>query len=72
MSPSQAEILVAAILSWVARDSSKPARPAGERWVLHASTAWTRAWFDRSEADVTAAMLAALARVLQVPRLSPR
>ena len=59
------------ILSWIARDSSKPARPAGERWVLHASTAWTRAWFDRSEADVTAAMLAALARVLQVPRLSP-
>jgi predicted NAD/FAD-dependent oxidoreductase len=28
-------------LSWVARDSSKPGRPAHGGWVLHASPAWT-------------------------------
>ncbi len=29
-------------LSWVARDSSKPGRSEGERWVLHASAAWSQ------------------------------
>jgi hypothetical protein len=28
-------------LSWTARDSSKPGRPAGERWVLHGSPAFS-------------------------------
>ncbi|HEU4536191.1 MAG TPA: FAD-dependent oxidoreductase [Polyangiaceae bacterium] len=48
-------------LSWVARDSSKPRRPPGERWVLHASAAWSRARFDLPEAETTDAMLAAFA-----------
>jgi predicted NAD/FAD-dependent oxidoreductase len=29
-------------LSWLARDSSKPGRPSGERWVVHASHRWSR------------------------------
>ncbi len=29
-------------LRWVARDGSKPGRPAGEVWVLHADTAFSR------------------------------
>jgi renalase len=29
-------------LAWVARDSGKPARPPGERWVLHANPTWSR------------------------------
>jgi predicted NAD/FAD-dependent oxidoreductase len=28
-------------LSWIARNSSKPGRPAAEAWVLHASPEWT-------------------------------
>jgi len=29
------------LLSWAARDSSKPGRGNGERWMLHASAAWS-------------------------------
>ncbi len=29
------------LLSWAARDSSKPGRPAGERWVIHSSSKWS-------------------------------
>jgi renalase len=47
-------------LSWIARDSSKPGRPPGERWVLHASAAWSRAMFDAPAEEVTVAMLAEL------------
>jgi hypothetical protein len=40
------------ILSWMARDSSKPAREAidgvAERWVLHARPRWSRQFFDLS------------------------
>lgn len=28
-------------IAWLARESSKPGRKAGERWVMHASSAWT-------------------------------
>ena len=39
-------------LSWVARNGSKPGRPDGEAWVLHASPEWSREnlELDRSEA----------------------
>ncbi|MDX2315608.1 MAG: FAD-dependent oxidoreductase [Gammaproteobacteria bacterium] len=30
-----------AVLDWIARDSSKPGRPEGERWVIHASAQWS-------------------------------
>jgi len=33
-------------LAWIARDSSKPGRPAREAWVLHASSAWSEAHLD--------------------------
>lgn len=35
-------------LSWVARDSSKPGRPDGERWVVHAGPEYSR---DRIESS---------------------
>lgn len=58
-------------LAWIARDSSKPRRPPGERWVLHASAAWSRAHFDRPEAEVAEAMLAALAAAFDLRPLRP-
>jgi photolyase PhrII len=58
-------------LSWVARDSSKPGRPPGERWVLHASAAWSRAARDTPRADVEAAMIAELARVFDLGPVEP-
>ncbi len=30
-------------LAWIARNSSKPGRPAGESWILHADHRWTEA-----------------------------
>lgn len=30
-----------AVLDWIARDSSKPGRPAGERWAIHARGGWS-------------------------------
>ncbi|TVR69568.1 MAG: FAD-dependent oxidoreductase [Spirochaetaceae bacterium] len=37
-----AVFLEGGILSWAARNSSKPGRPPGEAWVLHASPRWSR------------------------------
>lgn len=51
-------------LSWVARDSSKPGRPPGERWVLHASSQWSRRYLEEAPGSVTRALLLAFARLL--------
>jgi photolyase PhrII len=61
----------ASLLSWVARDSSKPGRPPGERWVLHASAAWSRATRDLPRAEVEAAMIAELSRLFNLGPLVP-
>jgi hypothetical protein len=51
-------------LSWVARDSSKPGRDAaGERWVLHASPAWSSAQVDAPPDRVGPLLLAALGSI---------
>jgi renalase len=41
-------------LSWVARDTSKPGRPGGERWVLHGSPEASREYLERAPEEVTA------------------
>lgn len=46
-----------AALAWVARDSSKPGRPPGERWVLHATPAWSRQHLGADHAWVGRALL---------------
>jgi predicted NAD/FAD-dependent oxidoreductase len=58
-------------LSWIARDSSKPGRPPGERWVLHASPGWSRAMFDAPAEEVTVAMLGELSRLLRLQPFRP-
>jgi photolyase PhrII len=40
-------------LSWIARNSSKPAREGGEAWVLHASMAWSEQNLECDAAEVT-------------------
>lgn len=51
------------VLSWIAHDSSKPARPAGCRWVVHASADWTQANVDASTEDVAQRIRKAFASV---------
>ena len=46
----------ASTLSWAARDSSKPGRPEGERWVLHAAPEWSRRHLD-TDRDTIAEMM---------------
>lgn len=49
------------IIGWAARDSAKPGRAAGERWVLQATPAWSQAHLEDDATTVVAALLAALA-----------
>ena len=44
-------------LSWVARNASKPRRPDGEAWVLHASPGWTRRHLDLEPVDAAQRLL---------------
>ena len=50
-------------LVWIARDSGKPGRAAGERWVVHASPAWSEAHLWEDEEDVAWALARAFARL---------
>lgn len=59
------------ILAWAARDSSKPGRAPGERWVLHATAAWSEAHARDAEPAVIAAMVAELARLFGLGPLQP-
>ncbi len=48
-------------LAWVARNSSKPARPPGDAWVLHGSPQWSSLHIEDTPDAVAAALLAAFA-----------
>jgi predicted NAD/FAD-dependent oxidoreductase len=51
-------------LGWMARNSSKPGRPAGEAWILHASHEWSESHVDMQPHEAGAALIAEFARVL--------
>ncbi|MFZ3194277.1 MAG: FAD-dependent oxidoreductase [Moraxellaceae bacterium] len=55
------------ILSWVARNNSKPARAEVETWVLHASREWSQAHVDASRDWVAEQLLAAFTQVVGQP-----
>ena len=48
-------------LRWIARNNSKPGRPARETWLLHASAEWSEAHLDDATDDVARQMLEAFA-----------
>jgi len=61
--PFDGAFVEAEALSWVARNSSKPARGPGEEcWVLHGSPEWSRRRLDTNPGRVTAEMLEAFDR----------
>lgn len=47
------------VLGWVARDSSKPGRKEGERWVLHARPDWSARHLEDGAEDVASSLRAA-------------
>ncbi len=58
-------------MTWVARDSSKPSRPPGERWVLHASPAWSRQHVSLADAELVRALVSELALLFGLGPLTP-
>ena len=46
-------------LAWIAHDSGKPGRRAGERWTVHAQSAWSVEHFDDDPEDAKAKLLKA-------------
>jgi predicted NAD/FAD-dependent oxidoreductase len=51
-------------LAWVARNNSKPERPAAECWVLHATPAWSEAHLEHEPEPVGARLVDAFAEAL--------
>ena len=62
--PFDAAFVADSPLAWIARDSSKPGRAHGERWVAHSSAGWAAARLDCAPAEVTGLLVAALEAVL--------
>lgn len=54
-------------LGWMACDSSKPGRPPGETWVLHASPQWSRAHLELDRDAVAERLVRAFATRLRTP-----
>ena len=50
-------------LDWLCRDSSKPQRAAGERWVLQSTASWAEQHADASQEQVISELAMAMARV---------
>ena len=48
-------------IGWAARDSAKPRRSTGERWVIQAGPEWSRAHLEDEREEVTEALLGAFA-----------
>lgn len=44
-------------LNWIARDSSKPLRPNGEAWIMHASPQWSREHLEEDPDEVLTELL---------------
>jgi photolyase PhrII len=58
-------------LGWLARDSSKPERKEGERWVLHASADWSQAHVDATEEAVLPQLVEAFFATTGATRTEP-
>lgn len=51
-------------LSWVVRETSKPSRTGPEAWVVHASSAWSRAHIDLTPEQAAEALFSAFRGVV--------
>lgn len=62
----EAAFLENSCLAWVARDSSKPGRPAQECWVLHACEDWSQTHLEAPLERTAAEMLSAFSKLSPV------
>ncbi len=54
------------LISWVARDSSKPAREEGERWVIHCSPQWSLKNYDLSPEAIEKCLIEKFATIFNI------
>ncbi len=54
------------VISWVARDSSKPGRPQGERWVIHASPHWSEQNFESDKDEIERLLIQRYATIFDI------
>ncbi len=59
-----------ASVGWIAREQTKPGRSGGERWVIHATPAWSRQHLE-DDREAVAQALAGAACALVAPGASP-
>ena len=52
-------------IRWLARNSSKPHRPSGEAWVVHARPDWTAEHLERSQDEVVECMTHAFEQLVE-------
>ncbi len=58
-------------LTWIARNSAKPARPTPEAWVLHASPGWSAQHVADDPAQVVTALTTEFLRLVDEPGRQP-
>jgi predicted NAD/FAD-dependent oxidoreductase len=58
-------------LSWLARDSSKPERASGERWVFHTTAEWSRRHLDEAPEAIIAQVMDAVFASTGARRVEP-
>jgi predicted NAD/FAD-dependent oxidoreductase len=58
-------------LAGATRNTSKPGRPPGEAWVLHADPAWSRHHVDDEPGSVGEALVAAFFTATGIPAVAP-
>jgi predicted NAD/FAD-dependent oxidoreductase len=63
----EAAFIVDSPLGWVARNNSKPGRPADENWVLHGTPEWSRTHVETAPGEVARALVASLEELLDRP-----
>jgi len=57
-------------LSWITRNNSKPGRPSGESWVLHASPEWSQEHLEETPDQVLEKLIEEFVKATKVP-ISP-
>jgi predicted NAD/FAD-dependent oxidoreductase len=57
-------------IAWLARESSKPGRRAGERWIVHASNAWSRLHFDADRDTIVSGLMKSFCELVE-KRVTP-
>ena len=57
-------------IAWLARESSKPGRKAGERWIVHASNTWSQLHFDADPDTIVSGLMKSFCELVE-KRVTP-